>query len=88
LHNLEYSNKAKKFLKSLDKHIIERILNSLERLKNNPILSDSKFIGRDENGEKVFRCRMGDYRALYKLKESEKIILITKIDKKPRVYDK
>lgn len=88
MHNLEYSNKAKKFLKSLDKHIIERILNSLERLKNNPILSDSKFIGRDENGEKVFRCRMGDYRALYKLKESEKIILITKIDKKPRVYDK
>ncbi len=45
--------------------------------------SDTKFIGR-EKGDKVFRYRIGDYRALYKLKE--KIILVTKIDKRTKVW--
>ena len=52
-----------------------------------PVPSDAKFIGREE-GDKIFRYRIGDYRALYKIKEQEKVILITKIDKRPRVYDK
>lgn len=58
----------------------------MKRLSENPVPSDAKFIGRDE-GEKVFRYRIGDYRDLYKVKEQEKIILITKIDKRPRVYE-
>ncbi len=47
--------------------------------------SDSKFIGR-ENGEKIFRYRIGDYRALYKVNENAKTALIAKIDKRPRIY--
>ncbi|MBI2507482.1 type II toxin-antitoxin system RelE/ParE family toxin [Candidatus Woesearchaeota archaeon] len=56
-------------------------------LMGEPVPSDAKFIGRDESGEKIFRYRIGDYRALYKIKDHEKVILITKIDKRPRVYD-
>ena len=62
------------------------VLDRLENLKQNPVPSDAVFIGR-EGGEKVFRYRIGNYRALYKLKDSEKIVLVTKIDKRPRVYD-
>ena len=86
MHEIEYSDKAKKFLKKLDKHITERILNRIERLKQEPVPSDAKFIGRD-NGEMVFRYRAGDYRALYKIKYDQNIILVTKIDKRPRAYD-
>lgn len=50
-------------------------------------MSDSKFIVRDADNSKIFRIRIGMYRALYKVKENEKIVLITKIDKRPRVYD-
>ena len=57
----------------------------MKRLKDDPIPSDAKFIGRDNN-EKIFRYRIGDYRALYKVKDVEKIILITKVDKRPRIY--
>jgi len=57
----------------------------LKKLKEDPIPSDAKFIGRDNN-EKIFRYRIGDYRALYKVKDVEKIILITKVDKRPRIY--
>ena len=86
MYSLDFSTRAKKLLKKLDKHLAIRIINRLENLKENPVPSDAVFIGR-EGGEKVFRYRIGDYRALYKLKDSEKIVLITKIDKRPRVYD-
>ena len=43
------------------------------------------YIGRDK-GEKVFRYRIGMYRILYKIKDAQKIILISKIDKRPRAY--
>ncbi len=50
--------------------------------------SDSKFISRDQDGDKIFRYRIGDLRALYKVKTNEEIVLIVNIDKRPRIYDR
>ena len=86
MYKVDFSTKAKTFLKKLDKHISIRIIERLKKLEDNPVPSDAVFIGR-ENGEKIFRYRIGHYRLLYKLKGSKKIILITKIDKRPRVYN-
>ena len=85
MYSVELSQKSQKFLYNLDKYIRERIEERLRNLGENPVPSDSKFIYR-ENLDKVFRYRIGDFRALYKLKDKEKIVLITKIDKRPRVY--
>ena len=85
MYSVELSQNAAKFLEKLDINISNRIKEKLKTLAANPVPSDSKFITR-ENNDKVFRIRMGDYRALYKLKEPEKIVLISKIDKRPRVY--
>ncbi len=85
MYSVELSQRSQKFLKKLDNNIQERIRESLRSLKNNPIPQNTKFIGRDKD-DKIFRYRIGDYRALYKLKETDKIILISKIDKRPRVY--
>mgnify|MGYP001570618158 CR=1 FL=1 len=87
MFTLELSKNVQNFLDKLDLHLKERIENNLRRLKNNPVPSDSKFIGR-ESGEKIFRYRIGDYRALYSVNETKKIILVIKIDKRPRVYDR
>ncbi len=78
---------SQQFLNKLDNHIKDRIENRLKKLGENPIPTDSKFINRDEQGDKIFHYRIGDYRALYKVKVKEKIVLIAKIDKRPRVYD-
>lgn len=86
MYFVELSARAQEFLDKLDKDIKERIEKRLKNLENNPIPSDSKFIGRDNN-EMIFRYRIGKFRALYKVKEVQKIILITKIDKRERVYD-
>ena len=86
MYDIDFSDKSKKFLRKLDKYESNRIVDKIDTLRNNPVPSDVVFIGR-EDGEKVFRYRIGDYRALYKLKDSEKIILIAKIDKRAKVYD-
>lgn len=87
MYDIELSQNAQKFLDKLDKNTKERLEDSLRRLKDNPIPSDTKFIGRDNN-EMIFRYRIGKFRALYKVKEAQKIILIAKIDKRDKVYDK
>ncbi len=86
MYFIELSVKAQDFLVKLDKNTKERIEKRLKNLENNPVPSDSKFIGRDCN-EMIFRYRIGKFRILYKFKETQKIILITKIDKRDKVYD-
>ena len=87
MYYVDKSQNADKFLEKLDAHIKERIIEKLKKLAVNSIPSDAKFITRNENGEKVFRYRIGDFRALYVVKEKENIVLIAKIDKRPRIYD-
>lgn len=88
MYEVHLSEKAAQFLHKLDNHIRERIEERLKRLRENPVPSDAKFIERDEQNDKIFRYRIGDFRALYKVKYAERIVLIAKIDKRPRVYDR
>lgn len=83
---VELSVRAQDFLDKLDRDVSERIKNRLRNLEQNPVPSDAKFIGRDNN-EMVFRYRIGKFRVLYKFKEYQQIILITKIDKRDKVYN-
>jgi len=85
LYSVELSQRAQKYLSKLDEHIRERIEERLRNLAGKPIPKDSKFICR-EGDDKVFRYRIGDFRALYKVKPKERVVLIAKIDKRPRVY--
>jgi len=86
MYFVELSIRAQDFLEKLDNKIKEIIEKRLKNLEDNPVPSDSKFIGRDNN-EMIFRYRIGKFRVLYKVKESQKIVLITKIDKRDRIYD-
>ncbi|HLC60217.1 MAG TPA: type II toxin-antitoxin system RelE/ParE family toxin [Candidatus Nanoarchaeia archaeon] len=85
MYSVELSQKAAKFLDKLDKQTGNRIKDKLKTLANNSVPSDSKFITRESN-DKIFRIRIGDFRALYKIKEKDKIILVANIDKRPKVY--
>ena len=86
MFSVQFSVRAQDFLDKLDNHIRIRIEEKIKKLQENPIPKDAKFIGRDKS-EKIFRYRIGDYRALYKIKDMEKIVLIAKIDKRSRIYD-
>ncbi len=83
MFNLFFSNQVKKFLKNIDNITKQRILNKMELLKQDPIITDSKKL-KDRN---LFRIRVGNFRVLYEIDYSKKFIGIVKIDKRAKVYN-
>lgn len=84
MFEIQYSRQAVKFLKSMDKTLVSRILKKIEKLKHDPISHDSKIV--EGYSEKLFRVRIGDYRILYEVDYNGNLIGIVKIDKRSRVY--
>lgn len=84
MFDIKYSRQAVKFLKSLDKKLVLRILRKIEKLKEEPILHDSKTV--EGYSEKLFRVRVGDYRILYEVDYKNNLIGIVKIEKRARAY--
>jgi mRNA interferase RelE/StbE len=85
MYAVEIASRAQKFLEGLKADVRRRVEERLKRLSTTPYPSDAKFIERDE-GNKIFRYRIGDYRALYTVYERDKVVLVHKIDKRERVY--
>ena len=75
-----------KFISKLDNQIKERIKNKLLKLQEYPFPSEVERV-EDHKGEKVFRVRTGDYRILYIVRYETNLILVSKVDKRSRVYE-
>ncbi len=84
MFDIKYSRQAVKFLKSLDKKFVLRILSKIEKLKDEPVGHDSKTV--EGYREKLFRVRVGDYRILYEVDYKNDLIGIVKIEKRARAY--
>ncbi len=84
MFTVEYSLQASKFLQKCDRELRKRIIDKIDKLKENPISHDSKFVAGFK--EKLYRIRIGDYRVLYEVDHEGKIIGIVKIDNRSKVY--
>jgi len=83
--SIEYDVQPLKFLKNLDKHIADRILTKMDiLLTDNPIPHEAKRIVGKQG---IFRIRIGEYRALYRINYSEQKVIIIKLDKRSKVYN-
>jgi mRNA interferase RelE/StbE len=76
--------KADEFLKGLKPEDKQRIVGKLKQLKDFPAvrLDIVKIAGEAD----TFRLRVGNYRALFKVYEQEKIVVVVKIDIRKRIY--
>lgn len=84
MFSVEFSKSAEKDLKGLDKVIVKRVLTKIGLLAQNPFTRESIKVKGEEN---TFRVRIGKYRILYEVYHEAKIVLITKVDKRERVYE-
>ena len=76
---------AQKYLKKLDEHIALRIIESIEKLAQDPIPHDSKrVIGIKE---KIFRIRVGKFRVLYRVDYKNLLLVVIKIDLRESAYN-
>ena len=83
--DVDYSSKARKFMKKADKILNSRLLEKIETLRVTPFTHDTKTV--EGYKEKVFRVRIGKYRILYEVDYKNNKIGIVNIDKRPRAYD-
>jgi mRNA interferase RelE/StbE len=76
--------RAYDFLKDLRPEDRQRIIDKLRQLEDFPSvrLDVVKVAGEAD----TFRLRVGNYRALFKVYEQERVIVIVKIDVRSRVY--
>jgi len=81
MFNIELTETSKKFLKKLDKKDAEIILNKIYDLKDNPF----RYVKRLQ-GEKLWRLRIGDYRAVVDIIISMNKIIVVRIGHRKNVY--
>ncbi len=82
--DLVFKPSAKKFLDRCERNIYYRILEKTNALKRNPFPSDCKRVENQE--EKVFRIRVGEYRILYTVSNKQNTLLIIDINKRSNIY--
>lgn len=85
LFPVQFSTRASKFIKKLDDIKKKRMGIKIDRLEEDPFPKEVERVeGRKD--EKVFRVRVGDYRILYIVRYNPNKLIISKVDKRPRVY--
>ena len=82
-----FSEKAKKQLKKLDKHIYSLIIGWLEKNidgSENPRIHGKGLV---ENRSGQWRYRIGDYRIICEIKDEEVIVLVLEVGHRKSIYD-
>ena len=85
-YQVVFTEKAKKILKKLDKHISSLILGWLEKnIQNceNPRIHGKGLV---ENKSGQWRYRVGDYRIICEIQDNEVIILVLEIGHRKEIY--
>ena len=82
----EFSSQAKKYIKKLDPVTKKRLKRKIDKLEENPFPRDVERVEKYK-GEKPFQVRVGKYRILYLVRHDPDKLIVTRIDKRDRVYD-
>jgi mRNA interferase RelE/StbE len=82
MFQIEITETAKKFLKKLDKKNYEMIINKIYSIRENPF----RYLKRLQ-GEKLWRLRIENYRAIVDVIISMNKIIVIRIGHRKNVYD-
>ena len=82
MYSIQIEKNAEEFLKKLDKKKAELILNKIYSIRDNPF----RFLKRLQ-GDKLWRLRIADYRAIVDVIISANKIIVLRIGHRKSVYD-
>ena len=81
MYDVLFSGSAKKQLGKLEKHIQQRILSAVERVRIRPFHFVRRMVG-----EPYFRLRVGEYRIILDIKGDKMVIMVVHIGHRKTVY--
>lgn len=82
MYKIIIERKAAKEIENFPNDIIQRITDAIKNLKLNPRPHGSKKL----KGEVGWRVRIGDYRILYTIVDSQKLIMIYRVKHRKEAY--
>lgn len=77
---IEWSPKAAKNISKLPQQLIQKVLQKIEKVKENPFLYLEHFEG------KFYKLRIGEYRALIDIDTKRNTLMIQVFDHRKKVY--
>lgn len=83
MYSIQIEENAEKFLKKLNRKDADMILNKIYSIRDNPF----RFLKRLQ-GEKLWRLRIADYRAVVDVLISANKIIVLRIGHRKNVYKK
>ena len=85
IYQIEWRKSALRELKRLDRHIVSRIVSTVESLATVPLPSG---VPKLRGSQRTFRLRLGDYRVIYELWECRLVVQIVRVRHRKDVYRK
>ena len=82
-YSLSFKSSAARELRKLSLEVQQRIANVIEKLIDHPPFSGVVKLKGDDN---LYRFRVGEYRVIYEIDDSDKKIVITRIRHRRDVY--
>ena len=80
-YSVQYSQRAVKELKKLDKNIAENIIEALDRIKIRPYHFVKKI-----TGTKYYRLKVDQYRVILNIKDDILIVLVIRVGHRRNIY--
>ena len=81
MYSIQIEKNAENFLKKLNKKDLDIVLNKIYSIKENPF----RYLKR-LRGEKLWRLRIGDYRAIVDVIISKNRIIVVRIGHRKNIY--
>ncbi len=84
MYELRLTRNAQKDLRKLHDPTLARILKAIEALKTNPRPPGSKKLA---GAEDLWRIRVGNYRVIYSIEDTIRVVTVTRVAHRKDVYD-
>jgi mRNA interferase RelE/StbE len=81
-YRIAYTARAAQQIRKLDRQISKRVIAALEKLIENPRRSGATQL----RGHDLYRVRIGDYRAIYKIDDDEQLVEVAVVAHRRDVY--
>ena len=81
MYTVQFTENAERQLKKLEKNIQARIISALERSKIRPEAYFQRLVG-----DKAYKLRVGDYRVIADIENTQMIILVIKVGHRKNIY--
>ena len=84
-YHVVLTSSAEKELQKLPRQVIARMISRLENLGSNPRPPGCKKL---KGGDREWRVRVGDYRAVYTIDDTKLLVEVTRIRHRSEVYER